>query len=1123
MAGTLLGQTLPREIGAPIRQYSATRAPNGSDAESVVFESGLGAALLRVPLGASARIENWPVAPSTRANVLVTRHDVYAADARILRTGGGQQIEVPRSRLVFLWGNSETDANSRVLLWVDPDNGEVEGWTNGPQGVFSLSPPRGADRAQLIVSEDAMRGSSTPGPAWSCGGNEAVWALQPSRASERQQAASTTQPAITSLHTMTVAIDTDNELLAQKFSENTTAATNYLAQLFAATNVIYERDLLIRLLQGQTYLRTASLGADPWNVNSGSNANGAELDEFGNYWFANYGGINRGLAAMLSGKQPSASSSSGIAWIDALCEKGIPQGQNSLYGGYSFTKVFKFNGSTGASDALVWGHELGHNFGSPHTHCVPPGQSTVIDTCYAGESSNTFFGCYGGVTSCPAPATYQGVPNVTGTLMSYCHLSGIQGCTASQVYHPRTIQLLQPLVQNQVNVCIFPAGSTLPTLSVNDVSVTEGNSGTTNLAFTVTQSATSTSAVTVAYTTTAGTASAGPDYTTASGTLTIAAGATTGTITIGVVGDVLDEANETFTVTLSSPNGATLADATGIGTINDDDDGPTVSITGVTLAEGNSGSASATFNASLTAPSGQTVTVAYTTGNGTATSGSDYTPQAGTLTFSPLTTTQPITVPVLGDRIFEANETFTVTLSSPSNATLGTAVGTGTINNDDAQGFSVNDATGREGFTNVVFTVTLAPAVAAQTTVAYATANGTATVSSDYTAASGTLTFAANETTKTVSVTVGARDLTPEAPETFTINLSNATGAAIGSPQGTGIITDSPRAPGDLGGDYKTDIVWRKVGAGVDKGAVFLWTMNGTGLGGARYLDPISEDWQVQFTGDFNGDGKTDILWRNFNASTADAGKLYIWMMDGANVIGGTGYTASQADLGWRVDGVGDLNGDGKDDIVWRKTGAGVDKGAVFLWTMNGTGLAGARYLDPISEDWQVVDIGDFNGDGKGDILWRNMNPASPDAGKLYIWMMDGANVIGGTGYTASQADLGWRVDGVGDLNGDGKDDIVWRKVGAGVDKGAVFLWTMNGTGLAGARYLDPIGEDWQVQALGDFNGDGKGDILWRNQGPGVDTGNLYIWIMDGANVVGGTGYTAAQADLGWRVDSPRK
>jgi hypothetical protein len=435
---------------------------------------------------------------------------------------------------------------------------------------------------------------------------------------------------------------------------------------------------------------------------------------------------------------------------------------------------------------------------------------------------------------------------------------------------------------------------------------------------------------------------------------------------------------------------------------------------------------------------------------------------------------------------------------------------------------SINNVSVTEAISSAVFSVTLSPAAASTVTVSYATANGTATAGSDYTATSGVLTFTAGQTTRTVSVPV-LRDAVLEGPETFKLSLSGATGAAIAQSQGTATIADAPLAPGDLGGDNKSDIMWRKTGLGVDKGAMFLWTMNGTGITGARYLDPISEDWQVQFTGDFNGDGKADVLWRNLNPAAPDVGYLYIWIMDGPNVVAGTGYTNSQADMGWRVDGVGDLNGDGKSDIVWRKTGAGVDKGAVFLWTMNGTTITSARYLDPISEDWQVVDLGDFNGDGKADVLWRNMNASTPDAGQLYIWIMDGPNVVGGTGYTNSQADLGWRVDGVGDLNGDGKSDIVWRKTAAGVDKGAMFLWTMEGTSIIGARYLDPIGEDWQVQGLGDFNGDGKVDVLWRNQGPGVDVGKLYIWIMDGPNVVAGTGYTASQADLGWRVDSPKK
>jgi hypothetical protein len=654
------------------------------------------------------------------------------------------------------------------------------------------------------------------------------------------------------------------------------------------------------------------------------------------------------------------------------------------------------------------------------------------------------------------------------------------------------------------------------TPSVSNTTLLEGTGGSNSAVLTVTLGAAPSFAITVPYTTADGTAVAGQDYTATSGTLTFPAGTTTQMVSVPIATDSLYEADETLELRISGVSGTA--------TIQNDDEAPSLSIASASSSEGTGGEKSLSFTVSLSAVSGRATTVNYATSGGTASAMSDYATTNGTLTLPAGNQTGTIAVPLATDRIFEADETFTLTLSSPSGATLGTAAATGTIQNDDAPGFSVDDAGGREGFSNLVFTVTLSPPVAAQTTVAYATANGTATAGSDYTAASGTLTFAANETTKTVTVTVGPHDATPELAETFTTDLSDAMGTTIGSPQGTGTITDSSRPVGDLGGDYKTDLLWRKTGAGVDKGAVFLWTMNGTGLAGARYLDPISEDWQVQFMGDFNGDGKSDVLWRNTNGTLfGGAGRLYIWMMDGPNVAGGTGYTASQADLGWRVDGVGDLNGDGKDDIVWRKTGAGVDKGAVFLWTMNGTGLAGARYLDPISEDWQVVDIGDFNGDGKADVLWRNMNNTSPDAGNLYIWMMDGANVIGGTGYTAAQADLGWRVDGVGDLNGDGKDDIVWRKIGEGVDKGAVFLWTMNGTGLAGARHLDPITEDWQVQGLGDFNGDGKTDILWRNQGPGGDAGNLYIWMMDGPNVIGGTGYTAAQADLGWRIDSPRK
>ena len=205
-----------------------------------------------------------------------------------------------------------------------------------------------------------------------------------------------------------------------------------------------------------------------------------------------------------------------------------------------------------------------------------------------------------------------------------------------------------------------------PVLTINDVTVNEGNSGTTTATFTLTLSAAGTEPVTVAYTTADGTATAGSDYTGQSGVVTFNPGTTTQTIDVIVQSDMLDEANETFFVDLSGATNATIGDAHGTGTITDDDATPVLSINSVVVPEGDGGTTDAVFTVRLSEASGRTVTVNYSAVSGTATSGSDYQATAGNLSFAPGQTEKTITVPVIGDARDEDDETYTVKLSSRS-------------------------------------------------------------------------------------------------------------------------------------------------------------------------------------------------------------------------------------------------------------------------------------------------------------------------------------------------------------------------------------------------------------------------------------------------------------------------
>jgi hypothetical protein len=342
----------------------------------------------------------------------------------------------------------------------------------------------------------------------------------------------------------------------------------------------------------------------------------------------------------------------------------------------------------------------------------------------------------------------------------------------------------------------------VPDISVDDQTVAEGNSPTTTtMTFNVTLSNPSDQTVTVDYTTNDGTATtADSDYAAASGTLTFDPGQTAKTVDVTVNGDDTTEQDEALTLVLSNAKNANILDGSGLGTITNDDPIPDVSIDDQSITEGNAGTSTLTFNVTLSHASSDTVTVDYATNNGTATvADGDYVAASGTVTFEPGQTTKTVDVTINGDTTHETDETFTVDLSNPGNAGIGDGSGPGTITNDDAvPDISIDDQSiseGDAGTSTLTFNVTLSNPSDQTVTVDYTTNDGTATtIDGDYAAGSGTLTFNPGQTTKTVDVTVNG-DLTHEANETFTVDLSNESNANLLDPSGLGTITNDDQVP----------------------------------------------------------------------------------------------------------------------------------------------------------------------------------------------------------------------------------------------------------------------------------------------------------------------------------------
>jgi hypothetical protein len=358
-----------------------------------------------------------------------------------------------------------------------------------------------------------------------------------------------------------------------------------------------------------------------------------------------------------------------------------------------------------------------------------------------------------------------------------------------------------------------------------------------------------------------------------------------------------------------------------------------------------------------------------------------------------------------------------------------------------------------------------------------------------------TFTFSVSGTTLTYN---GGNVLHLGSAPSGTIVASAAAGGGVQLTIGSANATQPVHVINDFNGDGRSDLLLRN-----DNGSFFDLlgqTNGGFANNGDNSFANVAISWHIVGTGDFDGDGKADLLLRNDNGSITD------WLSNSKGGFSPNDGNASVAvALAWHVAATGDFNGDGKADILWRN-----DNGAMFDFLgSNAGGFTdnGSNSFVNVDTTWHVAGTGDFNGDGKDDILWRN------DAGVMFDFLGSangGVTNNGDNSYVA--VDPSWQVAGIGDFNGDGKADILWRNA-----NGAIFdfLGTANG-GFTnnGSNSFATLDSSWHIASIGDFNGDGKADILWRN-----DNGSVMDWLGNasgGFNPNGGS--SSISIGLDWHV-----
>jgi len=253
---------------------------------------------------------------------------------------------------------------------------------------------------------------------------------------------------------------------------------------------------------------------------------------------------------------------------------------------------------------------------------------------------------------------------------------------------------------------------------------------------------------------------------------------------------------------------------------------------------------------------------------------------------------------------------------------------------------------------------------------------------------------------------------------------------------------------GDFNGDGNTDLFWRAPNVGVGQNRI--WAMNGSVKISGSTIKGISSEWDMPGTGDFDGDGYSDLLWRR---GQNPQGQNRVWLMNEYTVKSGSGIP-SLIGSEWIASGIGDFDGDGLSDIMWRNTELPRNR----IWLMDGFTPKERNAIPNLSNDWEMVGTGDFDGDGNSDLLWRNESK-----GQNRIWLMNGLAVSERSAIN-NLGPSSWKLGAIEDFDSDGKDDIVWRNISTGQNR----IWLMDGvTRKQGASFTSELDLNWTIIGAG--------------------------------------------------------